>query len=80
MRLLIWLLIGYAVYLMFRKSKAHVSDTKADTAEDAFLDPVCGIYVGEAEAVIGRHEGKKIHFCSRECLEKYREMIESGKP
>jgi len=79
MRLLIWILIGYILYLMFRKTRAKVEERKKVVPEEeTYLDPVCGVYVSEGDAVIGRHEGKRIYFCSKECLEKYRVRLESG--
>jgi YHS domain-containing protein len=44
--------------------------------EDTRQDPVCGTYVTEADAVIGRYEGERIFFCSMACLEKYKEQLE----
>lgn len=80
MRILIWILLAYLVYLMFRKSAAKIAEKKRGPEEETYRDPVCGVYVGEADAVIGRLEGEKIYFCSKECLERYRVGLESGKP
>lgn len=79
MKFLIWLLIGYVVYQMFKgRSHGEVAGAQAgETGEETFQDPVCGVYVSREDAVIGRHEGERIHFCSMGCLEKYREQLEN---
>lgn len=35
-------------------------------------DPACGLYIPRASAVSGRVRGEDRHFCSADCLEKYR--------
>jgi YHS domain-containing protein len=35
-------------------------------------DPVCGIYVSTAVAVTKNIDGQLVHFCSKECRDKYR--------
>lgn len=80
MRLLIWLLLIYCGYKlvkgMMRKQVAAGSAAKSAPAEDeTFRDPICGVFVAEDDAVIGRVEGERVYFCSMECLEKYRESL-----
>lgn len=79
-RMLIWLLLIYVGYKVV-KGAGQKKDGKTSAAgpvkEETFRDPVCGVYVTEEDAVIGRLEGERIHFCSMACLEKYREKIES---
>lgn len=78
MKFLIWLLIGYVVYQMFKGRSGGIAAAQpAAKWEETFQDPVCGVYVSREDAVIGRHEGERLHFCSMECLEKYREQIEN---
>ena len=81
MRLLIW---GVLIYVGYRIVKGFIAGKQQETPppsgpvkEDTFQDPVCGVYVAEEDAVIGRHEGARLHFCSMECLEKYRQQLES---
>ncbi|WP_298271557.1 transcriptional regulator [Geobacter sp.] len=80
-RMLIWFLliyVGYRVVKGMGQKKEGSSPTVAGPVkEETFRDPVCGVYVTEEDAVIGRLEGERIHFCSMACLEKYREKIES---
>ncbi len=79
MRLLFLILIGYCIYLMFKgagKKEAKPGQTQKPVGEITHKDPVCGVYVSEDDAVVGRLEGERIYFCSMECLEKYRESLE----
>jgi len=34
-------------------------------------DPVCGTYVSTAASVTGTVRGETVHFCSKECRDKY---------
>ena len=76
-RMLIFLLIGYLIYVLVKKrSTGKIQEKKEEVKEEMFRDPVCGVYVTKGDAVIGRHDGERIHFCSMACLEKYREQLE----
>ena len=35
-------------------------------------DPVCGTYVSTSLSVTSRVNGEVVHFCSKECRDKYR--------
>ncbi len=80
-QLLSWIIliyIGYRIVKGFLASKEKEAPPAPPEPrqEETFQDPVCGVYVTEDDAVIGRHEGKRIHFCSMACLEKYRASLE----
>jgi YHS domain-containing protein len=77
MRLLLWLILGYVLFKIAKGFLASRPTTAPPAAkgEETFRDPVCGTYVAEADAVIGRHEEERIHFCSMDCLEKYRDQL-----
>lgn len=79
MRILLWLLLGY---IAFRIIKGLLASSKPATPEvvgsETFQDPVCGIYVTPEDATVGRIEGQRIYFCSKRCLEKYQEKLNSG--
>lgn len=77
MRILIWLLVAYLVY-RFVRSRKRPELAKESVSTETFQDPVCGVYVSEADAVVGNLEGKRFHFCSMACLKKF-EMIEQQK-
>jgi YHS domain-containing protein len=72
-----WLLFGYIAYLIFKgfAAKKELPKETPATGDVTHRDPICGVYVVEDDAVIGRHEGKRIYFCSMACLEKYQEQV-----
>ena len=75
-RLLIWLLLGYVLYRIVKGYLAQrPQEEPPPRGEETHQDPVCGVYVTEDDAVIGRVEGERIFFCSMDCLEKYREQL-----
>lgn len=41
--------------------------------EDLVKDPYCGTYVPISDAIRTTIGGRELHFCSQECLEKYKE-------
>lgn len=78
MRLLLWLILGYIGYRIIKGFLAKRDDPAVKPLKDteAFQDPVCGVYVSAEDATVGRLEGEKIYFCSRECLDKYQEKLQ----
>ncbi len=75
-RLLMWLLLGYIAYMLFKGFTAKKELPKEKpTGDETHRDPVCGVYVVEDDAVVGRLEGKRIFFCSISCLEKFQEQV-----
>lgn len=72
------LYIGYRIIVSFTTAKRPPAESAArhGSGEETFRDPVCGIYVSEENAVIGRYNGVRHHFCSMNCLEKYREQLD----
>lgn len=84
-RLLIWgllLYIGYRIIISLTSAKKPQTkyDGGRDPGEETHRDPVCGLYVSEETAVIGRHDGQRLYFCSTNCLEKYREQLDHSSP
>jgi YHS domain-containing protein len=77
LRMLIWILIGYVVYRLIRgRGPKEVEPTqRKEEAAETFKDPVCGVYVSREDAVIGNLEGERVHFCSMECLERFRDQL-----
>lgn len=39
---------------------------------ETFRDPVCGTYVSPEVSVSALFQGQRVHFCSEECMERYR--------
>jgi len=79
-RLLIWgllIYIGYRVVMSLASGKKPEQRTSAPREASAtYKDPVCGVYVSEEDAVVGRLEGARHYFCSMDCLEKFREQLD----
>jgi YHS domain-containing protein len=79
-RMILWLIliyVGYRVVQGFLKSRQPEEGTLPPQSEETHRDPVCGIYVAEDDAVVGRIDEKRVYFCSMACLEKYREQLEN---
>lgn len=71
MKFLIWALLGYVLYRMIRGKAAPEIPAKKTAASETFQDPVCGVYIPEADAVVGTLDGKRYHFCSMACLKEF---------
>jgi YHS domain-containing protein len=84
-RLLIWLLliyIGYRIILSLTSAKKQEPAAHNAAAEGTAThrDPVCGMYVSEEDAVVGKLDNQRHYFCSMACLEKYREQLDHASP
>jgi len=80
-RILMWgllLYIGYRILRSFTSSKKPLEkpDAEDSPATETHRDPVCGVYVSDEDAVIGKLDGQRHYFCSMNCLEKYREQLD----
>lgn len=83
-----FLLVGLMLYIGYRIIISLVSAKKPltkspggrDQGIETHLDPVCGVYVSEETAIVGRHDGQRHYFCSMNCLEKYREQLDHSSP
>ena len=76
------LYIGYRILLSLTSAKKTQTKPggRLDTGVETHRDPVCGVYVSEEDAVVGRHDGQRHYFCSMNCLEKYREQLDHSSP
>jgi YHS domain-containing protein len=79
MRLIIWLILGYVIYVVakgFMKGREKLVEPEVRTrGEETHCDPVCGVYVSEEDAVVGRIDEQRVYFCSMACLEKYKDQL-----
>jgi YHS domain-containing protein len=80
-RLLFWLLliyIGYRLILTLTSAKKKGPELRSASTEGVVThrDPVCGMYVSEEDAIVGKLDGQRHYFCSMGCLEKYREQLD----
>ena len=76
------LYIGYRIIVSLISSKQTQvkSAGSRDIGIETYRDPVCGVYVSEETAVIGRYDGQRHYFCSMDCLEKFREQLDHSSP
>ena len=62
----------YLLFLMFKKEKGIKSKADDDQpAEEIKRDPICGTYIPISQTLKYEEENQILHFCSRQCLEKY---------
>jgi len=74
-------LIGLAIRYLFGASplrftfRAHAtpeSDSRKTVRGETARDPVCGMFVSTDLSHRLEWRGRTLHFCSRECLERYK--------
>jgi YHS domain-containing protein len=53
-------------------SRPRSAQRDIPAAAELKKDPVCGTYVSAAASLTRVVDGKTVHFCSEECLKKYR--------
>jgi hypothetical protein len=75
-RLLLYLLVGLAAYLMFRRVSGSPHRVRQDPGRDDRLgrlvqDPHCGVYVDSREAVRRKVPDGELFFCSKRCADAY---------
>ncbi|HOI17401.1 MAG TPA: YHS domain-containing protein [Geobacteraceae bacterium] len=78
-RILLYILIGYGLYLLARifLRKSRPPRPRRGDEVETFRDPVCGVYVTRGDAVSAKIEGKWVYFCSTECRDTYRRNLEN---
>jgi YHS domain-containing protein len=54
-----------------REAPRPAQEESAPAAAELMKDPVCGTYVSPAAAVSRTVDGQLVHFCSKECSDKY---------
>jgi xanthine dehydrogenase accessory factor len=59
-----------------RLEQAVPASEKAEAAGAFATDPVCGMVVDTAGAVTATHEGRRLFFCSAECLQRFEDRPE----
>lgn len=81
MRFILFLLLAYCVYLVWRYVKRNIFSPDRDqnrevkkappTVAELVQDPQCGVYVVKDKALVARIDGRDLHFCSESCRDKY---------
>jgi YHS domain-containing protein len=75
--MLILFYVGFRIIQGFLNARKQEEQTLPPTGEETHRDPVCGVYVADEDAVVGRIEGERVYFCSMACLEKYQQQLET---
>jgi YHS domain-containing protein len=55
---------------------AAAQDSHRSRQGETARDPVCGMFVSTEVSVPLKENGKTLHFCSRECLERYQKEVQ----
>ncbi|MCA1637109.1 MAG: YHS domain-containing protein [Acidobacteria bacterium] len=54
---------------------------KHSITSEKFIDPICGMTVKpETAAAIMEHNGETVYFCSKVCLETFKQRIKAERP
>jgi YHS domain-containing protein len=79
---LMWRALGRVIRSFFGATGANPSSTTARNSTfhtgsppvvhgETARDPVCGMFVSTELSLRLKQDGKTLHFCSRDCLERY---------
>jgi YHS domain-containing protein len=70
--LAILIVVLAAVMPALRTRSLRVPTPGAPRRDELVKDPVCQTYVVLSRAITSEADGRTVHFCSRECAERYR--------
>ncbi len=81
-RLLYTLLWGVILYFLWKlffspAGNRKNSEDHGQVIDTMVLDPNCNIYIPRTGAICKRVQGQEHYFCSKTCLEEYRQKIKS---
>jgi YHS domain-containing protein len=73
----VWLIARLAAFVLrratqSRQSKGAGAESHPAEAQPLYRDPVCGTYVAAEISKTLEESGQIVHFCSEECLTRYR--------
>ncbi len=86
--LIVFVLIGriasFIIQRVFGRPQAGSSSPWGRAARDGrqtrqgetARDPVCGMFVSTELSLPFKENGRVLHFCSRECLERYQKLVQ----
>jgi len=85
-RLIFFLIIVYLIYYLFKRFVSGIFRPRPPKrqkhlppiTDELVKDPVCGTYVPKKEAIVYGRRGKLYYFCSKECLEKFKQQKAKG--
>ncbi|QOX77603.1 YHS domain-containing protein [Trichlorobacter lovleyi] len=78
-RLVIWLLLAYIGFRIFKSLVAPRQPSASKPArndEETVQDPVCKVYLAKQDAIVGTLDGTRHYFCSMDCLDKFRDQLD----
>ena len=70
--LAIWVVMALVALLPIFRHRSLPNDARRLETDELVKDPVCQTYVVMSRALRSEVGGTTVHFCSRECLDKYR--------
>jgi YHS domain-containing protein len=70
--LAILVILLIALMPALRTSPLRVPGSRSSRRDELVKDPVCHTYVVLSRALTSQADGVTVHFCSRECAERYR--------
>jgi len=65
---LIWTVVVLALIL---PALRRATFRQRPTTDELVKDPVCQTYVVRSRAVVRRHDGDRLYFCSSDCARRY---------
>jgi YHS domain-containing protein len=74
-RFLVFILLIYIVYRLFRKKEPRRRTGNSSSPRELVQDPQCQIYFPKDKALSLKSNGETLYFCSEEC----RKAFKSGK-
>ncbi len=80
-RLLIYLVLFFVVVNLFKRIMSppkRVGRERSMEGEDMVMDPNCGTYIPQSEALTRRVKGERFSFCSEKCYREYKAKSQGG--
>jgi len=74
--LIVWLLSRMLRRIVRSAPGLKVHQKGHGASVPVFQDPVCGVYLSEAESQIEIFSGKRYYFCSARCRDEFRKRTE----
>lgn len=62
---------GFGAHMVHGDHDSHRHGGHPEEGEGSTKDPVCGMPVESGQGYSERHEGKVLHFCCKQCLDKF---------
>lgn len=83
LRYVFWVVVTASIAWLVKKAFKHVEAQRAEAEhqrvqarvperrKSLVRDPVCGMYVAEDVSYLLTHGDEDLHFCSRDCMERF---------